>query len=175
MVRFCGQERCLIDANGRVKLGPRLLADFRASGSGVVLHCLPEGALGLYPAPTWARMRQSEPRPAAKAAESLVFRRQLRRFGAMTQAQELTNQGRITIPVLFRAALALEAGAEAVLVGCEIGVELWPALRWEAELALLREHELRRAEAETAAELKRLASAADSLSEERESERAQDA
>ena len=41
MVPFCGFDRCSLDANGRIKLSPRVLADFERSGADMVLHCLP--------------------------------------------------------------------------------------------------------------------------------------
>ena len=153
MIRFCGQDECTVDANGRIKLTARFLSDFREFGPEVVLHCLPEGALGVYPVDIWQQMRGAEPRPAVRAAESVVFRRRLRRFGALTQAETVSNQGRITIPPSFRSVVRLEPGAEAVLVGSEIGMEVWAAESWEREMALLRQHEQRKAEAEMAADL----------------------
>lgn len=153
MLQFCGQDRCLVDANGRVKLGPRFLSDFRQVGGDVVLHCLPEGALGVYPEAVWHKMRQAEARPELQAARSVVHRRRLRRFGAMSQAEKLTNQGRITIPTGYRELLELQPGTEVVLVGCEIGMEIWNTTRWQAELRRLHEHELQKAEAEMSADL----------------------
>jgi DNA-binding transcriptional regulator/RsmH inhibitor MraZ len=153
MIKFCGQDNCLIDANGRIKLTPRFLADFREIGAEVVVHCLPEGALGVYSPAIWQQMRQAEPRPAARAVGSIVFRRQLRRFGALSQLERITNQGRITIPVPFREILSLGPGTEAVLVGTEIGVEVWNAEVWQKEFAVLAEHELKKAAAEMDADL----------------------
>lgn len=141
MVTFCGQERCLVDANGRIKLGPRFLSDLRRTGGDIVLYCLPEGALGVYPASTWLQMRQREARPAVKAATSAEFRRQLRRFGAMSQAETLSNQGRFTVPPHFRSMLSLEPGQDVIMVGCEIGVEVWSAECWTEELKRLREQQ----------------------------------
>ena len=152
-MRFCGQDQCAIDGNGRVKLSPHFLADFRGDSSDVVLHCLPEGALAIYPLSVWQKMRQSEPRPAAKAANSIVFRRRLRRVGAMTQFQTISNQGRLTIPPLFRPLLGLEPGNGAVQVGTEIGVEIWQKERWTAEFETLAGHEAEKADAEMAADL----------------------
>ena len=152
-MQFCGQDKCLIDANGRVKLSPRFLSDFLQSGVNIVMHCQPEGALGVYPERIWAQMRQSEARPALKAAQSVVFRRQLRRFGAMTQTESISKQGRITIPSPFRSLLELEPSQEIVLVGCEIGMEVWNSERWQREFKLLTEHERQKAEAEMAADL----------------------
>jgi len=161
MVKFCGQDRCLIDANGRIKLPPRLLADFREDGPDVVLHCLPEGALGAYPPPVWTQMRQTEARPAVRAARSVVFRRELRVFGAMTQTERISNQGRITIPTHFRPLLDLAAGQEVMLVGCEIGVEIWNGELWQREFRVLWDHEARRGEAQMHADLGNIGPAGD--------------
>ncbi len=150
---FCGQDACLIDGNGRIKLTPRFLTDFRQRGPEVVLHCLAEGALGVYPVGVWQQMRQAEPRPAARAGSSLVFRRQLRRFGAFSQPDSISNQGRITIPLQFRDETMLLPGTEVVLVGCEIGVEIWNTQRWKAEAEIVRQHELQRGEIEMHADL----------------------
>lgn len=153
MIQFCGQNKCLLDSNGRVKLTPHFLNDFRNAGDSVVLHCLPEGALAVYPSETWEQMRSAEPKPAAQAGQSIVFRRRLRRTGAFTQEQEISKQGRLTIPPNFRPLTGLEAGGEVYLVGTEIGVEIWSREKWEQELALLREHEMRRAKAEMEADV----------------------
>lgn len=152
-MKFCGQDSCKIDANGRVKLSSRFLRDFEETGMDLMLHCLPEGALGVYTPDTWSQMRQGEPRPAAKAASSVVFRRQLRRFGALSQAETLTKQGRITIPTHFRSILGLDPGTEAVVVGAEIGVEIWALTRWDEEFRTLHAHELEKAEAEMKADI----------------------
>lgn len=155
MARFCGQERCLIDANGRVRLSPRFEQAFRSAGAlEIVLHCMPEGALAVYPLPNWEQVRAAdEARSAGRAGSSVVARRQLRRFGAMTQVETLTNQGRVTVPPMFRKLLGLEPGTDVVLVGCEIGVEVWNAARWEAEFRVLWEHEAARADAEMKADV----------------------
>ncbi len=154
MPKFCGQEKCLIDANGRVKLAPRFEREFREEGAAeIVLHCLPEGGLGAYPPAVWDKIRAAETDAVMRSATSVVARRQLRRFGAMTQAEELSNQGRITIPAGFRGMLGLEPGTEVVLVGCECGVEVWNAGRWQEEQKRLWEHEALRAEAEMKADV----------------------
>ena len=151
---FCGQEQCRIDANSRLKLPPIFMRQFKEHGEqNVVLHCLPEGALGIYPASVWSQMRQHQPRPAAQAAKSIVFRRELRRFGALTQQQTITTQGRITVPAAFRERLALERGSEAILIGAEIGLEAWERSRWTAELASIDDHEQKRSESQMASDL----------------------
>ena len=49
MLSFCGIDKCSVDANGRIKLSPRVIDDFAAHGGDVVLHCLPEGTIAVYP------------------------------------------------------------------------------------------------------------------------------
>lgn len=150
---FYGEEKCLIDANGRLKLCPRFLELFRAADDHVVLHCLPEGALGIYPPQVWQQMRQFEPRPAVRAATSLLHRRQLRRFGALTSIERLSNQGRLTIPVQFRDRLDLRPGTSVFTVGCELGVEVWNEEAWLAEAEEVVSHELQRGYAEMKADI----------------------
>ena len=86
MLAFCGIDKCSVDANGRIKLSPRVIEDFSARGKDVVLHCLPEGTIAVYPEDVYHEMRKHENNPAERAADSIVFRRTLRRFGAWTQS-----------------------------------------------------------------------------------------
>jgi len=154
MVPFCGQESGLVDANGRVRFSPRFQADFQACGEGeVVMHCLPEGAVAVYPEGAYQEMRRGESRPAERAAQSLVFRRQLRRFGALSQPDRLSRQGRITLPAAMREFAELEPGAELVVVGVELGVELWNKRRWEKELRRIHQHLADKGEREMASDL----------------------
>ena len=154
--KIYGQERGRIDGNGRIRITPRFLSFFRTTDELVALHCLPEGAMGIYPHSVWNKMRQNEPRPAERAADSMVFRRKLRRFGAFTQTTTITNQGRITIPPLFRPLLNLEPRTDIILVGCEIGLEIWNADNWQREFERLRTHELEKGDAEMQAELENI-------------------
>jgi DNA-binding transcriptional regulator/RsmH inhibitor MraZ len=154
MLSFCGQDKCSIDANGRIKFSPRFLSDFSEQCSGeVVLHCLPEGALAVYPEEVYLQMRRHEPRPAERAATSLVFRRTLRHFGASSQSEKISAQGRITLPSMYRDAASLKPGSEALVVGVEIGVEIWNPDRWLEELNKVNEHIREKGEREMAADL----------------------
>lgn len=154
MIRFCGQDKCSIDANGRIKLSPRFISDFLGQDEGsVVFHYLPEGTLALYPENVYKEMRSAEQHPAARAAESMVFRRTLRKFGALSQTQKITEQGRITIPPMYREITELQPGGEAVLVGVEIGVEIWNAAKWDAELKRIILHSMEKGDREMAADL----------------------
>jgi len=154
MISFCGQEKSSIDSNGRVKFSPRTMSDFIHKCNGeVVLHCLPEGALAVYPEEIYIQMRSAENRPAEKAGNSLVFRRNLRRFGALSSSERISAQGRITVPQGFRNILKLNPGEEIVVVGAEIGVEIWNAIKWDEELQKINTHAEEKGEREMAADL----------------------
>ena len=69
MIRFCGQDQCLVDANGRIKLSPSFEQELRKTGAvEVMLHCLPEGTLAVYPLHVWEEMRAADATAAVKAA-----------------------------------------------------------------------------------------------------------
>ncbi|MDD5697761.1 MAG: hypothetical protein PHH77_04015 [Victivallaceae bacterium] len=141
MLAFCGHDCCLIDGNGRIKFSPRVLKDFDDHCRGkVVLHCLPEGGIAVYPEDVYLEMRRHEEAPVARAATSLVFRRAMRRFGAMSKSDQISGQGRITIPPAYRSYAALESGTEVAVVGVEIGVEIWNTARWNEEITKINDH-----------------------------------
>lgn len=141
MFEFCAQESCTIDANGRLKLSASLQRDFQRHTEGdVVLYCVPEGCLGVFPPDTWQRIRQQDLDPVSRFSSDVVYRRTLRRFGAMSQPTTISAQGRITLPSAFRAYAGLEAGESAILIGCEIGVEIWQPTRWQDELDVIANH-----------------------------------
>lgn len=142
MLAFCGQDKCVVDMNGRLKLSSRFIADFTARGNGdVVLHCLPEGALAVYPEDVYAEIRRKEDDALSQLGNSLLMRRSLRRFGAMSLPDRITSQGRITIPPVFRELVALEPGSEVYVIGAEVGVEIWNAERWQLEMQNILQHQ----------------------------------
>jgi len=154
MLSFCGQDKCSVDSNGRVKFSPRVISDFTENCSGeVVLHCLPEGAMAVYPEDIYLEMRRAESKPAEKAGSSMLFRRNIRRFGALSSPEKVSRQGRITIPAGYREMLGLSPGEEIIVVGVEIGVEIWNATRWNEELIKINSHAEEKGEREMAADL----------------------
>ena len=154
MLAFCGHDCCSIDSNGRIKFSPRVLRDFDDKCRGdVVLHCLPEGGIAVYPEDVYLEMRRHEEAPAARAAASLVFRRSMRRFGAMSKSDKISRQGRITIPTAYRVYAALEPGADVSVVGVEIGIEIWNTERWNEEINKINEHVREKGMHEMAADL----------------------
>ena len=148
MLSFCGMDKCSVDANGRIKLGPRFLEDFAMRGGEIVLHCLPEGAIAVYPEDIYLEMRRSETNPAEHAAGSFVYRRTLRRFGTMSQPERISAQGRITLPQMFRDHADIRNGKEVIVAGVEIGIEIWNVERWKEEQARIHEHMIRKSEQE---------------------------
>ena len=69
------------------------------------------------------------------------MRSAMRRFGALTVSENISRQGRITLPPLLRQHANLDSGAEAVVVGIEIGVEIWEAGRFQQEMESARQRE----------------------------------
>lgn len=141
MLEFCAQEQCSLDSAGRLKLGADVVRDFqRHHEEQVILYCLPEGAIGVFPPDTWQEIRGEKQQAVDQFADNLVVRRNLRRFGASCHLTTITNQGRITIPASFREYAALEPGQQIMLVGNELGVELWNQARWQVELDVVNQH-----------------------------------
>lgn len=135
MLEFCGEERCRIDANGRIRLTQRWVDDFLRKCNGeVVMYVLPEGAVALYPEETYREMRAREISDADNVGASFAARRSLRRYGSLTMSAVLTRQGRVTLPERFRKLTGLQPGVEACVVGVEIGVEIWTSEKFDAEM-----------------------------------------
>jgi MraZ protein len=155
-MQFCFQSKCVLDANGRIKLPPLLLMDLSASNNSgrVMLYCLPEGCLGIYPMNEWEKLRRQGSCESGDILNDAALRRQHRRIGSLSQSEVISNQGRITIPVMFRDMLGLTAGSEVMLVGAEKWVELWSVAAWEQELQIIADHEQKRVVANMDADLK---------------------
>ena len=154
MLTFCGIDYCSMDSNGRVKLSPKILEDFTSKGKDVVLYCLPEGAIAVYPEETYLKIRQERELSEGKAAGSFLGRQMLRRSGAWSQSERISAQGRITLPLPFREHAGFGTGSQKmVVVGVEIGVELWTMERWEAERKRMSEHDTLKREQEMQADL----------------------
>ena len=151
---FCGQEKCLVDANGRVRLTQRWVDEFLRQCRGeVVMHGLPEGAIALYPEAVYQEMRAREIGNLDQLGASFALRRSLRRFGALTHQDVITRQGRVTLPAAFREHAGITPGKEVCIVGVEVGVEIWEPSRFAAEMQEIGAHLADRRDAEMAREL----------------------
>ena len=83
----------------------------------------------------------------------MLFRRELRRFGAWSVSQRITPQGRLTIPPEYRDFAGLNTGGNVVVVGVEIGIEIWDRERWKTEQMNCMEHARAKGENEMSADL----------------------
>lgn len=141
MIAFCGYDRCSIDNNGRLKLSPAVLADFGGAGAGLVLRCLPEGCIAVYPEAYFQKMRQADSEnAAAQTVSSAMYRRKLRMLNAMSSPVTISPQGRITLPGDFRKLAGIDLAPDVVVVGIDVGVEIWSIQRWNAEQQRINEH-----------------------------------
>lgn len=157
MIAFCGYDRCSIDSNGRLKLSPSVLSDFGGTGAGLVLRCLPEGCIAVYPEAYFQKMRQAGSEgSAALAASSALYRRNLRMLNAMSSPVSISPQGRITLPGDFRKLAGIDQTPDVVVVGVEVGVEIWSLQRWNEEQARIDEHMALRDELEMKKDLENL-------------------
>jgi DNA-binding transcriptional regulator/RsmH inhibitor MraZ len=119
-----------------------------------MLYCLPEGCLGIFPMSEWENLRRLGSNDTDDVLNDAALRRQHRRIGSLSQSEVISNQGRITIPVMFRDLLGLVAGSDVMLVGAEKWVELWSIKAWEQEQQIIAEHEKKRVAADMDADLK---------------------
>jgi len=117
------------------------------------MHGLPEGAIALYPEEVYRDMRAREIGSLEQLGTSFALRRSLRRFGALTVMDTITRQGRVTLPPQLREFAGIAPGSEVALVGAEVGVEIWEAKRFAAEMAAIGEHLTKRRDAEMEQEL----------------------
>ena len=154
MLSFCGTDYSSIDSNGRVRLSPKVLEDFKAQGKDVVLLCLPEGAVAVYPEETYQKIRAERAVTDGRAAGTFLGRQMLRRSGAWSQSQQISAQGRITLPQAFREFAGFGSGSQKfAIVGVEIGIELWTVSRWEEEQKRMMEHSIQKRDQELRADL----------------------
>lgn len=141
MLTFCGQDRCLVDGNGRIKLSQHFVDDFLSRcGGEVVMHGLPEGAIAIYPEEVYKEMRRREIGEVEAAGNSFVIRQSMRRFGALSQSEVISKQGRVTLPVALREYAGLFPGEDACVIGVEIGIEIWSRKRYEDEMKSIKDY-----------------------------------
>ena len=137
-MRFNGLTRCKLDSNGRIKLTPKAIDDLLADGNGlrdIVVYCLPEGGLGLYTQRTWKLMRSHMEEETPILMDDNALRHRSRKIEPYADDQEISPQGRLTIPPLFREKLGFKEGDDLLLAGVGHGYEIWTEEMWEKEMA----------------------------------------
>lgn len=120
-----------VDQKGRLPL-PRPLREGMKCPEGGVLYLAPgtDGSLALYTEEAFTRLadRVGLASPASRDVRTFT-----RLFYARAHRVELDRQGRIRIPTEL--AELVELGKDAVLLGVQDHVEIWPEERWNAYLA----------------------------------------
>ncbi len=120
-----------VDQKGRLPL-PKPLRDAMKCPTGGVLYLAPgtDGSLALYTEEAFARLadRVDQASPASRDVRAFT-----RLFYARAHRVELDRQGRIRIPTEL--AELVELGKDAVLLGVQDHVEIWPKDRWTQYLA----------------------------------------
>jgi len=139
---FGGTEQCKLDANGRLKLSPKAIACFeKCGGHEVVLHCWPEGCLGVLPKGTWERMYYEQGYASSAMQATFEGRQKQRLFNRFTEYTEITSQGRITISGALRERVNLLPGQSVLVSGYGECLELWDPERFAAINVELDERE----------------------------------
>ncbi|MBP5641359.1 MAG: hypothetical protein J6X55_17915 [Victivallales bacterium] len=136
-MRFTGLTKCKLDSNGRIKLPPKVIDDLTNDGfdsQEIVLYCLPEGALALFSHQTWTLIRSKTDEETPDLLNDEGLRRRSRRIASNTDSQEISPQGRLTIPPLFREKLGFKEGEELIITGNERGYEIWSVQKWTQEM-----------------------------------------
>ena len=77
-------------------------------------------------------------------------------LNAMSSPAQISPQGRLTLPRDFRIHAGLDQDSDAVVVGVEIGVEIWSLRRWTEEQQRIIAHDQERSELEMQSDLNRL-------------------
>lgn len=151
---FYGRNKCVLDASGRIKLPPWAKDTFdKISDSSLVFYCMPEGCLAVFPAARWQEFRKGLDSGDIDLLSNGVKRMQMRLVGCMSQIGEVSNQGRITVPLELREEVGLDSAKEVMVSGSEKWLEVWNLERWKAELARIREHAQKKLEIEMKADL----------------------
>lgn len=120
-----------VDQKGRLPL-PRPLREAMKCTTGGVLYLAPgtDGSLALYTEEAFTRLAERVDQASPASVDVRAF---TRLFYARAHRLELDQQGRIRIPAEL--AELVELGKDAVLLGVQDHVEIWPTDRWKQYLA----------------------------------------
>ena len=128
-----------LDDRYRLSLPPELTTPLLASGARLVLAKERAGCLSLWPAAIWKpRIDAAIDVVRSKLQAGLLSQRvgQLQDLGRLLSTRHrtvtLAERGRLVIPEGFREFLAVEPGADLLVVGAAVCVELWQPAAWAA-------------------------------------------
>jgi len=128
-----------LDERYRLSLPPELTSTLLASGPRMVLAKERAGCLSLWPAAIWKpRIDAAIDVVRSKLQAGLLTQRvgQLQDLGRLLSTRHksvtLAQRGRLVVPEGFREFLAVEPGADLLVVGAAVCVELWQPAAWNA-------------------------------------------
>lgn len=128
-----------VDERFRLALPPELLEPLLASGSRLVLAKERAGCLSLWPAALWKpRIDAAIDVVRSKLQAGLLTQRvgQVQDLGRLLSTRHkvvsVAERGRFVVPEGFRDFLAVEPGADVMVVGAAVCVELWQPAAWNA-------------------------------------------
>jgi MraZ protein len=134
-----GEFSRTLDDRFRLSLPPELAEPLAASGGRMVLAKERAGCLSLWSAAVWKpRLDAAVDVVRSKMQAGLLAQRvgQLQDLGRLlsTRHKQVTlgDRGRLVVPEGFREFLAVEPGADLLVVGAAVCVELWQPAAWTA-------------------------------------------
>lgn len=126
-----------VDERFRLAIPPELLEPLLASGSRLVLAKERAGCLSLWPAALWKpRIDAAIDVVRSKLQAGLLTQRvgQVQDLGRLLSTRHkvvsVAERGRFVVPEGFREFLAVEPGADVMVVGAAVCVELWQPAAW---------------------------------------------
>jgi len=123
---FPGDIHIILDISGRLKLSPSAVASYdQCGGREVVLHYWPEGSLGILPKQVWEKLCSVKGYDQADSLVDMQSRLAMLRFMRNSKSDEISAQGRLTIPVNLRKSAGLECGREVVLTSNGQYLNVW--------------------------------------------------
>lgn len=128
-----------LDERYRLAIPPELLDPLLATGPRVVLAKERAGCLSLWPAAIWKpRIDAAVEVVRTKLQAGLLTQRvgQVQDLGRLLSTRHrqvsLAARGRLVVPEGFREFLAVDPGADLLVVGAAVCVELWQPAAWNA-------------------------------------------
>jgi MraZ protein len=134
-----GEHVRTLDERFRLAIPPELSEPLLAAGSRLVLAKERAGCLSLWPAAIWKpRIDAAVDVVRSKLQAGLLTQRvgQLQDLGRLLSTRHkvvsLAARGRLVVPEGFREFLGVEPGADLLVVGAAVCVELWQPAAWTA-------------------------------------------
>ncbi len=140
-----GEFRRSIDDRFRISMPPELLESLEESEEGYILAKERPGALSLWRSEDWGERLSKDIALVQSKIEAGHLKDRttdVQLLGRLLSTRhrdvQIAGRGRLSIPEGFREFLGIEAGAEAMVVGAAVCIEIWRPSAWidylEAEI-----------------------------------------